>query len=144
MRFGKIIMNLEEVIQTGVMAGMILIAGSFSLWYSLYLSLKRRAAFKYAFYITLITYVIIGLTRIVFKLINPDFKGLSVIFISVAVGLVIETFLIRQVYNISTILSFITAILSFIVSIIIVVPLVVSAGFVLSYVTAPASSSGSH
>jgi predicted branched-subunit amino acid permease len=137
-------MSLEGVIQTIIMAGTILVAGSFSLWYSLYLSLKRKVSFKYPFYITLISYIVIGLTRGLFKIALPDFKGLTVILISVLVGLLFETYLVRQVYNLSTTLAFITTFIAFIVSIIIVVPLIVSAGFVLSYITAPASSGVSH
>jgi len=137
-------MNLEGFIQTIVIAGMILIAGSFSLWYSLYLSLKRKVSFKYPLYITLASYVVIGSVRALFKFFAPDFKGLSVILIAVAVGLLFETYLIRQVYSLSLVLSVITAVLSFIVSIIIVVPLVVSAGFVLSYITAPTGSNLPH
>ncbi len=137
-------MNLEGIIQTIVMAGTILVAGSFSLWYSLYLSLKRRVSFKYPFYITLVSYIVIGLTRGIFKVATPDFKGLAVIFISILVGLIVEAYLIRQVYNLSTTLALITTFIAFLVSIIIVVPLIVSAGFVLSYITAPNSSGVSH
>jgi hypothetical protein len=138
------IMNYEDLIKALVMAGTILVAGSFSLWYSLYLSLKRRVSFKYPFYITLVSYVFIGLARLVLKYVSPDFKGLPVIFLVVGLGLALETYLVKQIYNISLLLALITTIIAFIVSIIIVVPLIVSAGFVLSYITAPVGFNSAH
>ncbi|WP_457622343.1 hypothetical protein [Persephonella sp.] len=120
-----------------VLSAIVLIAGSFSFWYSSKLSLFKRPSFKYSFLVTLLAYVGIGATRALLKFAFPDFKGISAFGISVMVGLIIQVFIAKLTFNEGWIRTVITVFFAALVTIIIVIPLVVSAGFLTAYLNPP-------
>jgi len=128
---------IQDIIRTIIMAITVLIAVSFSLWYSSKLSLFKVISFKYCFYASLVALVSIGTFRTVLKFAYPDFKGLTPLLISVFFGLIVETVVVKLLFKESFVKSVITVFFSFIVSIIIIIPIIVSAGFLMAYLVPP-------
>lgn len=128
---------IQDIIKTVVLAITVLIAVSFSLWYSTKLSLFKIISFKYCFYSALVGLVSLGIFRTVLKFINPDLKGLTPLIISVFFALIMETITVKYLFKENTLKSVITVFLSFIVSIIIIIPILVSAGFLMAYLIPP-------
>ena len=125
------------MIEVFVLSAIVLIAGSFSFWYSSKLSLFKRPSFKYSFVVALFAYVGIGATRALLNFINPDFKGLSALGLAVFVGLIIQSVMAKLVFQESWVKTIITVIFSALVTVIIVIPLIVSAGFLTAYINPP-------
>ncbi|ACO03171.1 MAG TPA: hypothetical protein DEP48_09745 [Persephonella sp.] len=125
------------MVEVFVLSAIVLVAGSFSFWYSSKLSLFKRPSFKYSFLVTLFAYVGIGATRALLKFAAPDFKGIAAFGLSVLVGLIIQVFIAKLTFNESWIRTIITVFFAALVTVIIVIPLVVSAGFLTAYMNPP-------
>ncbi len=128
---------IQDIIRTIIMATTVLIAVSFSLWYSSKLSLFKIISFKYCFYASLVALVSMGAFRTVLKSIYPNMKGLTPILFSILFGLIVETVVVKLLFKESFVKSLITVFFSFIVSIIIIIPIIVSAGFLMAYLVPP-------
>ncbi len=127
----------QEWVKVLIMAVFVLIASSFSLWYGSKLSQFKIISFKYCFYASLIALVSIGGAKALLKYVYPDLKGGTAVIILILIGLVVETFAVNILFRESLIKSAITVFFSFIVSIIIIIPIIVSAGFLMSYSISP-------
>ncbi|WP_456401227.1 hypothetical protein [Persephonella sp.] len=125
------------MVEVFVLAAIVLAAGSFSFWYSSRLSQFKKPSFKYAFLVTLFSYVGIGATRAILKFFSPDFKGIGAFGIAVLTGLIIQVFIAKLVFQESWLKTVITVFFAALVTIIIVIPLIVSAGFLTAYVNPP-------
>ncbi len=128
---------IQDIIRTVIMAITVLIAVSFSLWYATKLSLFKIISFKYCFYSALVGLVSLGIFRTVLKFITPELKGLTPLLISIFFALIIETIVVKYLFKESILKSVITVFFSFIVSIIIIIPIIVSAGFLMAYLAPP-------
>ncbi len=126
-------MAIENIIQNLIIAITILIATSFSLWYSSKLALFKKPSFKYSFFSSLIAFLTMGFFRISTYYLIPDFKGGTILILTLLVGFISIFFSIRLFFGESIIKTLITAFLTFLVSIIIIIPILVSAGFLMTY-----------
>ncbi len=121
------------MIEAFIVSVIILITGSFSFWYASKLALFSWTSFKHAFMITLIAYVSIGLVKTVLHvsgIYKPQF-----VWIPILAGLFIQTLLAKGVFKQSWIKTVIAVILANIVTAIIVIPMFVVAGGVITYIS---------
>ena len=123
----------QNLLQSLIISTMILVATSFSLWYSSKLALFKNPSFKYSFFSSLVAFLTMGFFRIGIYYLSPDFKGGKVLISTLLVGFIILFFSIKLFFRESNIKTLITTFLTFLVSIIIVIPLLVSAGFLMTY-----------
>jgi hypothetical protein len=120
------------MIEVFIVSIIILIAGSFSFWYASKLALFKWTSFKYAFFVTLIAYVSIGAVKAVMQ-ITGIYKP-QLVWIPILTGIAVQTALAKVVFQQSWVKTIIAVITGAVVTAIIVIPMFVVAGGVITYI----------
>ncbi len=121
-----------------IVAAIILITGAFSFWYASKLALFRWTSFKHAFLVTLIAYVSIGFAKALMQ-ISGIYKP-SLVWVPILIGLTTQTVLAKAVFKESWIKVIIAVAVGTAVTVIIVIPMFVVAGGVITYVSGQVKS----
>lgn len=121
-----------------IVAAIILITGAFSFWYASKLALFKWTSFKHAFLVTLIAYVSIGFAKTLMQ-ISGIYKP-SLVWIPILIGLTIQTVLAKAVFKERWLKVVIAVVVGTIVTAIIVIPMFVVAGGLITYMSGQAKS----
>ncbi|WP_457625384.1 hypothetical protein [Persephonella sp.] len=123
------------MLETLLMAVVILLIGSFSLWYAGRLALIRDITLKKAFLITLIGYVGIGAARTV--LIYTGYYRPGMLWLPILIGLFIEMILVNQIFRVNIWKTVIAVVAGFIITVVLLLPVFVMAGGLWAYLNLP-------
>ncbi|SNZ06312.1 hypothetical protein SAMN06265182_0634 [Persephonella hydrogeniphila] len=123
------------MIETLLMSVVILLIGSFSLWYAGRLALIRSMTLKKAFLITLIGYVGIGAARTI--LVYLGYYRPGMLWLPILIGLLIETVLVYQIFRENIWKTIIAVIAGFIITVVLLLPVFVMAGGLWAYLNLP-------
>ena len=121
-----------------IVAAIILITGAFSFWYASKLALFRWTSFKHAFLVTLVAYVFIGFAKTLMQL-GGIYKP-SLVWIPILIGLSTQAVLAKVVFKERWLKVIIAVAVGTAVTAIIVIPMFVVAGGVITYVSGQVKS----
>ncbi len=122
---------VADLIYKLLFAAIFLAMGSFSLWYAGRLALIRHITYKTAFFITLITYVLLGAIRTGMIMAGVYVPGM--LWIPISIAILFEIFLAKAVLKASWPKTIIAVILGNIMTVLIVLPVFVVAGSLWAY-----------
>jgi len=129
---------VADLIYKLLFAAIFLLMGSFSLWYAGRLALIRHITYQTAFFITLITYVLLGAIRTGMLVAGIYIPGM--LWIPISIAIIFEIFLAKHILKTSWPKTIIAVILGNIMTILIVLPVFVVAGSLWAYFLASKGS----